>query len=186
MARLYFVRHGKAAAAYDENPDPGLSALGHEQAGHAANVLAAAGLLKSVTSPLRRARETAAPFERTTGRPADVLDAVSEIPSPTNDVAARGAWLRRHMAGTWQELIAANGPDYSRWRQGVIEALLALPEDTAIFSHFIAINVAVGAATADDRMVCFHPDNGSITVFENDGASLRLVELGREAETTVG
>ena len=54
-----------------------------------------------------------------------------------------------------------------------------------IFSHFIAINVAVGHATGEDRVRVFRPDNGSITTFETDGGTLRLITLGREAETEV-
>ena len=54
-----------------------------------------------------------------------------------------------------------------------------------IFSHFIAINVAAGAALGDDRLVAFRPDNCSVTVFETKGSSLSLVEKGREAETKV-
>ena len=32
MARLYMVRHGKAAAGWDGDADPGLDALGRQQA----------------------------------------------------------------------------------------------------------------------------------------------------------
>ena len=48
-----------------------------------------------------------------------------------------------------------------------------------------AINVAVGAATSDDRLVCFRPDNGSITRITNGDGRLRLIELGRESETQI-
>jgi broad specificity phosphatase PhoE len=65
-------------------------------------------------------------------------------------------------------------------RQGVIEALLALDADSVVFTHFIAINVVVGAATGDDRVACFWPDNGSITIVEADGSSLSLIERGDE------
>ncbi|HZD26542.1 MAG TPA: histidine phosphatase family protein, partial [Alphaproteobacteria bacterium] len=68
----------------------------------------------------------------------------------------------------------------------LIGRLLAVPEDTVVVSHFVAINVAVGHALGDDRVVQFRPDNGSITVLESDGARLSVVELGAEAETTVG
>ena len=72
------------------------------------------------------------------------------------------------------------GEDLLLWRQGVVEALLALKVDTVVFTHFIAINVVVGAATGDDRIVCFWPDNGSITIVEADGSRLTLMELGDE------
>jgi broad specificity phosphatase PhoE len=45
-----------------------------------------------------------------------------------------------------------------RWRDAVLEALCALSEDTVVVSHYIAINVAVGYALADERVTCFRPD----------------------------
>ena len=54
-----------------------------------------------------------------------------------------------------------------------------------VHSHFIAINVVVGAATGDDRLVCFAPDNCSWSVFDVDGDNITVVELGRQANTEV-
>ncbi len=56
--------------------------------------------------------------------------------------------------------------------------------DTVIFSHFVAINVAAGAALDDDRVVVFSPDNCSVTVFDVAGDALSLVDKGHEAELT--
>ena len=53
-----------------------------------------------MVSPLRRTRETAAALEQIWGVTAVVDDRVAEIPSPTDDLAARGAWLSPAMAGT--------------------------------------------------------------------------------------
>jgi broad specificity phosphatase PhoE len=54
-----------------------------------------------------------------------------------------------------------------------------------VVTHYVAINVAVGAATADDRFVCFHPDNGSVTVLRHDGDGLHVEQLGAERDTVV-
>jgi hypothetical protein len=43
----------------------------------------------------------------------------------------------------------------------------------------------VGHATEDHRVVCFRPDNASITVLDTNGNSLNLVKLGEEADTRV-
>ena len=67
----------------------------------------------------------------------------------------------------------------------VVAALLALKTTTVVTSHFIAINVAVGAATQDDRVICFEPDNCSCTRLEVGDGRLRLVELGRQRETRI-
>ncbi|MFZ5834577.1 MAG: histidine phosphatase family protein [Pseudomonadota bacterium] len=181
MALVYFVRHGKAAAGFSEDPDPGLNDLGRAQAAAVAPRLIATGA-ELFSSPLRRARETAQPVEAGLGRTVRILPEVSEIVAPVADLAARGAWLRAAMQGNWTDLTA----QHQAWRRGVVDTLLALPGDAVIFSHFIAINAAVSHALNDPRMVCFSPENCSVTVLDNAGGVLRLVELGESSATVVG
>jgi broad specificity phosphatase PhoE len=57
--------------------------------------------------------------------------------------------------------------------------------DCVVFSHFIAINAAVGHATGDDRVVSFRPANCSITIMETGINTLTLLERGVEAITEV-
>jgi broad specificity phosphatase PhoE len=179
-ARLYMVRHGRAAAGFGESADPGLDALGREQAEAVAKELAARGPLPILSSPLRRALETAAPLAGLWNRRPTIEEAVSEIPSPTDNLQERVAWLREFMAGSWRSAT----PALAQWRESVIGALANIGEDSVIFSHYIAINVAVGAAMGDDRVVVFSPDNASVTLFENKGGVLRLIDKGREASLT--
>ncbi len=180
MARLYMVRHGRAAAGFGESHDPGLDDLGRSQAQAVAQELAPRGPLPILSSPLRRTRETAAPLAKLWNVEPVIEEAVAEIPSPTDNLQERVAWLREFMAGSWRNAT----PPLAQWREDAIAALLALIEDTVIFSHYIAINVAVGLATSDDRVVVFSPDNCSVTVLENEGDTLRLTEKGREAPLT--
>jgi broad specificity phosphatase PhoE len=183
VARLYLVRHGQPLARYDQDHDPGLDEVGRAQAEAAAAELAPSGPLPVVTSPLRRTRETAAPFERQWNTTAAVEPAVGEVESPTDDLAGRSAWLVEILRANrrWDEL----DDERQRWRAGVVDALLALDADTVVVTHYIAINAAVGRATGDDRVVNFRPDNCSCTVLESDGRTLTLVELGRQRETAV-
>jgi broad specificity phosphatase PhoE len=180
MSRLYMVRHGRAAAGFGESHDPGLDDLGREQADGVAQELAPRGPLPIVCSPLRRTRETAAPLAKCWNTEAVIEPAVAEIPSSTDNLQERVAWLREFMGRSWRNAT----PPLAQWRESVIAALLAVREDTVIFSHYIAINVAVGAATGDDHVVVFSPDNCSVTVFENEAGALRLIEKGREAPLT--
>jgi len=186
MAHLYLVRHGRAAAGWNEDTDPDLHEDGRAQAIAVAVELAELGPLAIVTSPLRRARSTAAAFERIWGVPAVVEPRVGEIPSPSGqegELERRGPWLARIMGSTW------DAPDLDaalrRWRDEVVEALLAVPDDAVVATHFVAINVAFGAATGDSRVTCFRPDYCSFTVFENDSGRLELVQRGREGATVV-
>jgi broad specificity phosphatase PhoE len=180
MARLYLVRHGRAVAGFGESHDPGLDEVGRQQANNVAQELAPRGPLPIVSSPLRRTRETAAPLAKRWNVNPAIEAAVAEIPSPTENLQERVVWLREFMAGSWRNAT----PMLAAWREDAINALLAIREDTVIFSHYIAINVAAGAALGDDRVVLFSPDNCSVSIFENDGGTLRLIEKGREAALT--
>jgi broad specificity phosphatase PhoE len=182
MPRLYLVRHGRAAASFAEAADPGLDELGQEQAVVVAERLAPLGPLALLTSPLKRARETSLPLAQSWRRDAAVEAAVAEIPSPPGlGLAERAEWLRGFMAGSWRNA----SRDLAQWREEAIAALAALADDTVVFTHFIAINVAAGAAERDDRVILFRPDNCSVTILDVDHGVLRLVERGREAETKV-
>lgn len=189
MPRLYLVRHAKPAAGWGQDPDPGLDTIGTAQAqtlaGELAGVLAHLPIL---SSPLRRCRDTARPLEHAWQQTADIFPAVAEIPAPPLDLAARHEWLRAAMPGTWPEL-QASAPqgcaDYLAWRQALLESLTSLQRDSVIFTHFIAINVVVGAARGVDDVVCFRPDHASVTIVETSEDGLRIARLGREAITEV-
>ena len=189
MPRIYLVRHAKPAAAWGDDPDPGLDALGATQATAAARHLAKTIARASMyTSPLRRCRETAQPLCKLWDCAATVLPSVAEIPSPPIDSTARREWLTAGMRGTWLELQERAPPgsiDYLQWRRSVVDALLAMPHDCVICTHYIAINVAVGAAQERDDVLCFRPDHASMTVLDAVTGRLQLVELGREATTDV-
>ena len=100
MPRLYLIRHGEAEAAFDAALDPGLSPRGQGQAEEIAARLEALGPLALFTSPLKRARETVAPLERTWRLCARIEPRIAEIPSPSDDPAARGPWRAKRGAGT--------------------------------------------------------------------------------------
>jgi broad specificity phosphatase PhoE len=189
MPRLYLVRHAKPAASWGEDPDPGLGPTGLAQAlATAQNLARSLSRLPLYTSPLRRCRETAEPLEQIWFADAVPMPAVAEIPSPPVDLSARHDWLIASMRGTWRELhenAPAGSIDYLQWRRSLIEALLAIEHDCVICTHFIALNVAVGTAQKRDDVVCFHPDYASVTVVSNDKRRLKIVELGRQAETLV-
>lgn len=108
--------------------------------------------------------------------------AVAEIPSPEGvAMADRIDWLRVAMGGTWADL----GTRYVAYRDQVGQVLATVPADTVVFSHFIAINAAIGAATGDDRLVVRSLDNCSVTVMDVVDGALQLVESGHEADTLI-
>lgn len=181
MPTLYLVRHGQAAAGFGTHADPGLDDTGRSQALEAAQQLAELSPMTVVSSPLARAQETAEPLCKRWQCSPTIEPRIAEIPSPTSDLGARSAWLQQAMQGNWSDL----GPSYVQWREDLARFLISRTEDTVCFSHYVAINAAVGAAQGDDRMLVFRPDNASITRLTTDGTVLRVVELGGEAITAV-
>lgn len=175
---IYLVRHGEAAANWGEHPDPGLSTKGQLQAESAAQRLSDLGADNLICSPMRRCRETAAPFAQKLGRVTMVNPDVSEIVTPQG-VEDRVTWLRDLMAGQWPDEMMA-------WRRGAYHAVCDLPDGTAIFSHFVAINAIVGMAKQDRSVLIFKPDHCSITRLEHDGnGGLCVAELGGDAVTKI-
>jgi broad specificity phosphatase PhoE len=182
MTRIHLVRHGRASAGWGTDPDPGLDEIGASQAVRVAERLAPLGPLSVVSSPLLRCQETARPLVALWATATSIDPLVAEIPSPEGvAMPDRVEWLREAMRGTWSAL----GPRYIAFRDGVAAALLACTQDTVVFSHFVAINAAIGAATGDDRLVIRSLDNTSVTVIDVVDGVLQLVEGGREADTLI-
>ena len=179
MARLTLVRHGEAAAGWGEHHDPGLSELGRSQAEAVAEALTPVGPLPIVVSPLRRTRETAKPLALRWGVDPQVEDLVGEIATP-DGVDDRSTWLAGVLAGRWSE----QAPELRSWADAVVDRLLAQTEDAVVVSHFVAINVAIGRATGDDRVVCVRVGNCSRTVVDNAGGRLALVDAPVEVDRT--
>jgi broad specificity phosphatase PhoE len=85
------------------------------------------------------------------------------------------------MQGEWKNQTDA----LQKWQADMVKCLLDLEQDTAIFTHFVAINAIVTAAEDAAGVLAFRPDNGSITILESDGARLKIVSRGSEANTRV-
>ena len=183
MPTVYLVRHGRAAAGFDSHRDPGLDELGHRQAEATALRLAdeIGAAVPIYTSPLARARQTAAPLAARWRTQAIVEPRIAEIPAPVEDLRQRGAWLRGVIGGKWADL----APPQRDWRDQVIAWLLDLSTDAVAFCHFIPINVAVAAATKAEQLVVFRPDNGSVTRLRTQDGELTLLERGDEAQTHI-
>jgi broad specificity phosphatase PhoE len=185
MPRLYLVRHGEPSGAFGVDDDPGLSEQGRAQAAEAAWKLAALRPRRILSSPMLRCRETAAALEMETGLAARLEPRVSEVAAPSG-TADRRAWL----AAAFPWIGAANGEN-SRWgrlggdlmtfRDAAVAAVREIQEDSAIFTHFIAINAIVGSALGVDDTIVIRPAYASITTLDADADGLRIVARGLEA-----
>lgn len=184
VTRVYLVRHGRAAAGWDTDPDPGLDDEGRRQAAATADALSILPDMPLVSSPLRRCRETAAFLSaKWKYDPVTIQPLVAEIPSPAGiPLGERVDWLRAAMAGTWADL----GPRYTSFRDEVVGYVTGLSRDTVIFSHFIAINAIIGACRGDDRLVISSLDNASVTIVDvGSSGHPSLARTGRQADTLI-
>ncbi len=177
-ARVTLIRHGRPGGGWGYRRDPGLDPQGHAQAAAVAESLGRGGPQPIVVSPLRRTRETAAPLAQRWQVEPRVDAAVGELTAPRDAVPDHRTWLRTLMAGTAAEFPEVLDP----FRARVLRAIRSLRTDSVVVTHFLAINAVVGAATGDDRVVCFAPGHCSRTIVEIDDESLRLVELGHEGD----
>ncbi|HRP09428.1 MAG TPA: histidine phosphatase family protein [Terricaulis sp.] len=182
MTRLFLIRHGEPSAAWGQSEDPGLSVLGRAQAEAAAARLP--GGLAIMTSPMLRCRETAAAYEARLGAGAKVEPRVSEVATPAG-LADRRAWLAETFPwrdGADQRDWATLAPGLHRWRADVLAAVQERTQDTAVFSHFIAINAIVGAALGAPQTIVCRPSHASITELALEEGVLRLVSRGEEMQ----
>jgi len=180
VKRVTLVRHGKAAAGW-EDKDPPLDERGLAQAEAMAKSIGG-DARPLYASPLRRTRETAAALERLWGATATVEPRVGEVVAPMTGLDERMGWLRGFLAGTYSDA----GLDYETWRDSVLDVLRTMPDGAVVVTHFVAINVAVGRAWGDDRVTCQPVDNCSMTTIEIDDNDVwRVVELGAAADTFV-
>jgi broad specificity phosphatase PhoE len=177
---IYLIRHGEPAGSWGAHPNPGLTVLGARQAFAAAEAVATLGAKRAIVSPLQRSRETAAPFEKLMETHARIEPAIGEIIAPSG-IEDRAVWLKGVMAGNWADA----GETYEAWRKATLAAVEKLQDETAVFSHFVAINAIVGLLSGDDRVVVFRPGHCSITRLQRRGGKLAIAELGSEAATVV-
>ncbi len=174
--RLLLVRHGRP----DESPgaqqaDPGLRADGRAQALAVAALLAGEPVTHVVSSPLRRARETAAPLAERLGLPVTVIDGWAEADRHLDRYRSTET-LRAQGAAAWVDFLADPvrhvGGDPVRFRADVMQALVqtmalqapgGAPARVAVFTHGLPINLVLAHALGLPRLTHFPPWYASLT-----------------------
>jgi len=180
--KIFLVRHGQASAKWHESDDPGLSEMGHQQAAAAAQQLVALvdPGVRVISSPMLRARETARPLSEALGADVSIVDAFREIPTPV-PLAERQAWLKLVAGQAWSEQHAM----VRKWHRSIFQRLMEIRHPSVVFTHFMVLNAIVGALSDADKVVCFLPDNASITKLQLNEGSLKVLELGHQLKTIV-
>lgn len=156
----------------DGAADPPLAELGQQQAVALAEHLVGEGVQVLVTSPLRRAMETAAPVADRLGLTADVVDGLAEYDRgsswyiPIEELRAAGdpRWLS-YLDEHWG---TDDGLDPSGFRAGVVQAVEDLIEANpgrrvAAVAHGGVINAYVAHVLQTPSPGVFEPSYTSIT-----------------------
>ncbi len=182
MTEIWLVRHGEAAAAFDEDTDPPLSAKGRAQAERTA--LALQNCMKTgarlLTSPKRRAMETAEPFAKLSGSDLTIDARFIELPSPEG-FASRGKWIEQALASQWGDLPLA----VQTWRESLEDALVSLVTPTVVFTHFLVINSVAARISGDDQVMQCLPANASIHHLRIDESGWQWCARGEMLESVV-
>jgi probable phosphoglycerate mutase len=196
---LVLVRHGEPVRIDEgdvEGPaDPGLTERGHDQAARVAAWLAADGVDAIVTSPLRRARETAAPLATALGIEPEVDPGVSEydataghyIPIEELRAAKDERWYAT-IEGRWADV---GGIDPAEFQRQVVPAFDALIERhagrrVAVMTHGGVINVFLAHVLGIERLLWFHPEYTSISRVHAARGGARSVATVNETAHLIG
>ena len=179
---IFLVRHGTASASWEQHPDPGLSALGYEEAERLAKDLLPRleKSVKMLSSPLLRAQETANPLALKLGQNVHIDEALAEIPSPAN-LADRKTWLREFMKQRWID----QSSEILTWRSSAMCLIESLQTSSVLFTHFLLINAVVGQINKAESTLYFWPANCSITHLRLKGSDLELVSLGEQIRSVI-
>ena len=145
MTRLYLVRHGRAAAGWDTDPDPGLDEIGQRQAVAVAARLAEFGRDAHSDQPIA----TMPGDRRAVGGDVECRATRSNRLSPRSRRQRGLRWRIGSSGCGWR--CAARGPTSALATSHIVTRSSArwppIEIDAVVFSHFVAINAAIGAAT---------------------------------------
>ena len=190
---LLLIRHGETTRVDSETgiADPPLTDNGREQARRLAEWLKDERLDHIVVSPLRRARETAAPLAERFGLEPEVIAKLAEFDAEASSYipmeelrATRDPRLRAMTEGRWEELGSMVEPE--TFRSDIIAALdgvaTAHPgQRVAVVCHGAVINVYLGDVIGTPRLLWFEPRYASVSrvLISRDG--IRSVESVNES-----
>jgi 2,3-bisphosphoglycerate-dependent phosphoglycerate mutase len=173
---LVLVRHAQPVRVEEGSvagaADPGLSDAGHTQAERLAAWLAAESPDVVVTSPLRRAAETAAPLAAALSVEPEVVDGVAEydaaaghyIPIEELRAAKDERWYAT-IEGRWADV---GGVDPHTFQRQVVPALDTVitrfpGQRVVVVTHGGVINVFLAHVLGIDRLLWFHPEYTSVS-----------------------
>jgi probable phosphoglycerate mutase len=168
---LIFVRHGLPVRIDDADgpADPELSEEGHRQAERMAAWLAGEGIDAVYVSPMRRARETAVPLEKTVGVPAVVDEELAEFDRD------------QHFYIPLEELKAAGDPRYEQMMRGEFDGEV----DPVTFREVVRVAVERIVEANPGRRVAIVCHGGVINAWASAVAGIEYPLFFEPAYTSI-
>ena len=108
------------------------------------------------------------------------IDKYELVSSPLKRAIETGSKLKEKLKG-----ISDLKKPQAEWRKNIIDKIWQIENPTVIFSHFMVINTIVGYVKKDESMVCFYPDNCSITKLNKCEDEIHLTNLGSELSSKI-
>jgi 2,3-bisphosphoglycerate-dependent phosphoglycerate mutase len=191
--QLLLIRHGETARVESETglADPELTPHGRHQAVLLADwLLANERLDHLVVSPLRRARQTAAPLAQRFSMDPEVVQELAEFDAnssryiPMEEMkATRDPRLLAMVEGRWDDFDAEVDPE--RFRRTILAAFGTLTDahpgrNVAVVCHGAVINAYLGDVIGTPRLLWFEPRYTSIQRVLVSRSGVRSVETINE------
>ena len=198
VTRVYLIRHGQtdwnAEGRYQGQIDSVLSPLGREQAARLAVALAAIPFRAIYSSPLSRARDTAAGIAAAHGLPVHPLDRLREVGMgeweglTSEEITARFGDILRARRRDPEGITPGGGETLAALRVRGIEAVGEMvarhPGETIAAVAHGGLNKTILLAVLDaplSRYWAIRQDNGAINVLEFDARGARVALLNETA-----
>lgn len=170
--QLLLIRHAlPLRTEAGEGSDPELAELGWDQARRLPDALARFPIARVISSPQRRAVQTAQPLAQQLGLPVDIDERLAEYDRGLAQYVPIEQ-VRSEHPQEWARMLAGqlpSGVDESEFRERVRAALTDIAaqaghEDTvAVFSHGGVINVVLHEVLGTKRLLSFPIDYVSVT-----------------------
>ena len=173
---LVLVRHAEPvrtpAGSVTGPADPGLTELGFDQSRRLAEWLALEPIDVVVSSPMRRARETAAPLAAALGLDIEIVDGLTEYDStsddyiPMDELQASGdpRWLAM-VEGRWEDFGADPAHVFKARVAETVDAIVDRNPGRRVVAvcHGGVVNCALASILGIDRYLWFEPVYTSIS-----------------------
>jgi broad specificity phosphatase PhoE len=185
--QVLMIRHGRPETRSGDS-DPDLCDAGRKQARDLSAFLSRSGVARLVSSPLRRALQTAEPTAQALGLDIAVIDGLAE--ADRFGTSYRSVEELRREPEAWRQFLADPvgflGADPVAFRREVLSAFETVLADAAtrvaVFTHGLPINVVLSHALGLDRITHFVPHYCSISRLNGD--SLDRLSVISVNETT--